>query len=173
METHKQLTPISLAEEILDAYLKYYDTQYWLRDQKLLAERRSLLVKTGRLLADVILEPVLTYEATESYTELIAELKLDQKIAQVVGSSLFGKYTKPGQDIFLRKHVSDALKAYFGSSEEKNVVVTSGTGSGKTESFLLPTLLNIALETAKWSNQPEPNRWWEGPNSGWAVIIKP
>ena len=172
METHKQLTPISLAEEILHAYLKYYDTQYWLRDQKLLAERRSLLVKTGRLLADVILEPVLTYEATESYPELIAELKLDQKIAQVVGSSLFGKFTKPGQDIFLRKHVSDALKAYFGSSEEKNVVVTSGTGSGKTESFLLPTLLNIALETAKWSNQPEPNRWWEGPNSGWSPLRK-
>ena len=52
MEISKDLNPLILGQEILDAYLKYYDTQYWLRDPELLAERRSLLSKTGRLISD-------------------------------------------------------------------------------------------------------------------------
>ena len=58
MELEKQLDPTVLGEELLEAYLKYYDTQYWLRDEVLLQERRAILSRTGRLLADVILEPV-------------------------------------------------------------------------------------------------------------------
>ncbi len=65
--TEQQLEPIILGNELLEAYLKYYDTQYWLRDPELLKERRELLSKSGRLLADVILEPVLSYESKIDY----------------------------------------------------------------------------------------------------------
>ena len=48
-------------------------------------------------------------------------------------------------------------------------IVTSGTGSGKTESFLLPILAQITKEARKW---PKPDasflkqRWWHNPETG-------
>ena len=73
-----QLEPAILGDEILEAYLKYYDTQYWLRDPELLTERRELLTRTGRLLADVILEPVLSYESKIDFQQLSKELGLQE-----------------------------------------------------------------------------------------------
>ena len=49
-------------------------------------------------------------------------------------------------------------------------IVTSGTGSGKTESFMLPVLAAITNEAIGW---PPPhatylqNRWWTVPRSSW------
>ena len=168
----QQLEPLILGDELLEAYLKYYDTQYWLRDPELLKERRELLTKTGRLLADVILEPVLSYESNVDFPALSQELGIESSIARIVGDALFGKYTKNGENVTLRKHVADATSTYFGNRKEKNVVVTSGTGSGKTESFLLPALINIALETQKWPAQSSANRWWESQVPGWTPLRK-
>src|SRR2546426_564776 len=43
-------------------------------------------------------------------------------------------------------------------------IVTSGTGSGKTESFLLPVLASLAKEAVNWE-EPEQGflsrRWWQ------------
>ena len=172
MELEKQLDPTVLGEELLEAYLKYYDTQYWLRDEVLLQERRAILSRTGRLLADVILEPVLGYDSTVNYLDLTSQLNLDEEISKVVGEALFGRYTKEGDDIFLREHVAESLRTYFENGRQQNVVVTSGTGSGKTEAFLLPALLNIALESAKWAKQSQPNRWWESQTPGWSALRK-
>ncbi len=168
--TEKQLEPILLGDEILEAYLRYYDTQYWLRDSKLLDERRELLTRSGRLLADVILEPVLSYESNVEFKTIVEELNLPTDISNFVGEALFRKYTNDDENIKLREHVADATRVFFGDSKEKNVVVTSGTGSGKTESFLLPMLLSIALETQKWQAQRPPNRWWEAQTSGWTPL---
>ena len=38
------------------------------------------------------------------------------------------------------------------------MVVTAGTGSGKTESFLLPVLGSLLAESATWSGRPAPQR---------------
>ncbi len=168
--SEQQLEPIILGEELLEAYLKYYDTQYWLRDPELLKERRELLSRTGRLLADVILEPVLSYESKIDYQTLVKDLGLNSNIAEIVGRALFGKYTGEGENIKLRTHVADATRTFFGKLSQTNAVVTSGTGSGKTESFLLPALLNIALETQNWPAQGPANRWWEAQAPGWSPL---
>jgi DEAD/DEAH box helicase domain-containing protein len=170
MTTERQLDPIILGDDLLDAYLKYFDTQYWLRDPELMRERRALLMRSGRLLADVILEPVLSYDSNVDFNKLIAKLGLDPEVATVVGKALFGRYTEADKGIFLREHVADAVSAFFGAAGPNNVVVTSGTGSGKTESFLLPILLSIALEAKKWPKQAQPNRWWEAPATEWSPL---
>ena len=41
--------PLSLQDDLTSAYLRYVDTAYWLRDQRLVEERRRLLVPTGTL----------------------------------------------------------------------------------------------------------------------------
>lgn len=51
----------------------------------------------------------------------------------------------------------------------QNVVVTAGTGSGKTESFLLPLFAYLAKESRNWqapnSEHPRLNDWWK--NEDW------
>ncbi len=48
----------------------------------------------------------------------------------------------------------------------KDVVITSGTGSGKTEAFLLPVVARLVKESATWSDQPRStsNRWFASPD---------
>src|SRR5262249_51269160 len=67
-------------------------------------------------------------------------------------------------------HQIDALKSTL--VDDTNVLITTGTGSGKTLSFLLPTILNIFREATgngnrrRWHRPPTPAaaRWWNAPS---------
>ena len=50
----------------------------------------------------------------------------------------------------LYDHQYDSLKQAF--LNRKNIVVTTGTGSGKTECFLLPIISDLVTESASWEN---------------------
>ena len=69
----------------------------------------------------------------------------------------------------LRAHQAEAVLRSFqpGAADGRNVIVTSGTGSGKTESFLLPVLLRLVEESASWAQQPAAHRWWTAPAGVW------
>ena len=86
--------PIRVYDEIRDTYLRYIDTQYWLRSADLMRERRSLLSDTDLLFTDVLLEPVLPYDSTVALGEVIAEIGLDPQVGEHVGEALFGEYRK-------------------------------------------------------------------------------
>ena len=149
--------PQSNFDYIRNAYLKYYDTAFWLRDEKMLEERRLLLERQGAVSQEVLLEPVLPYPATEDAYQTAKDAGLDDDVANGLSRIVFGESYK------YRKHQALALKAALSpnSSEKRNVVVTSGTGSGKTESFLLPVigrLLNNSDDTAPgWAL----HEWWK------------
>ena len=127
------LTPSILKEQLIDAYLKYFDTQYWLKFPKLMEERRNLLLSNSRIATEIFLEPVMPYDAKHSLVGIGKELGIDREIIEIVGQALFGKYTVNNGEIFIRDHQAQALKTLFSrDSKEKNIVITSGTGSGKT-----------------------------------------
>lgn len=154
--------PVALNAALTDAYLRYIDTAYWLSDARLMAERRRLLLDNGLLSTPPYLEPVLTYDATEDLLDVSRSVGIPDHVAEAVGKVLFGDYTPAGQPIKLRPHQADAVRATFkpGTADGRNPVVTSGTGSGKTEAFLLPVLLRLAHEAATWAQQPAGSSWW-------------
>lgn len=161
--------PQRVYSEIKDAYLRYIDTAYWLRSEELMRERRALLTGSDLLFTDVLLEPVLPYDATVELAAVVEELGLDPRVTELVGAPLFGAYTKPGEPYRLRAHQAEALRQSLqtGRAEGRNVVVTSGTGSGKTESFLLPVLTRLVAESLEWGQDAPLHEWWTDAGSTW------
>lgn len=161
--------PLSVHEELRAAYLRYFDTAFWLRDPRLMAERRQLLEDSSLLFTDPLLEPVLPYDATVSLAEVCREAGISLRTSEIVGRALFGAFTPPDGPVMLRAHQAEAVLRSFrpGTADGRNVIVTSGTGSGKTESFLLPVLLRIVEESASWPPQPQARRWWTANTGIW------
>ena len=154
-------SPSGVHNAVRSTYLRYFDTAFWLRDERLMAERRLLLERPGRLFADPLLEPVIPYDASVPMLEVTRETGISDLAAEIVGQALFGAFTPPGQPVRLRAHQAEAIRCSLGpSAESRHVVVTSGTGSGKTESFLLPLLLRLVEESLSWSSAQPANEWW-------------
>lgn len=157
MKTNLQPSPSEVLEYITEAYLRYYDTAFWLRDEKIVEERRRLLGEGTSVTQDILVEPVLPYPSTEDASALCREIGLSEYTVKNLARVVFGG------DYKLRKHQAEALKHGLApiDSQKRNVVVTSGTGSGKTESFLLPVIARLMEEASRRPDNWEINRWWE------------
>ncbi len=120
-------------------------------------------MRNGSLYSESFLEPVLPYDATVDLLETTRAAGLHDNTAEAVGRALFGTFTPPDQPIRLRDHQAESVMHHFrsGVADGRNVVVTSGTGSGKTEAPLLPVLLRIVEESRAWSPSPDlVSPWW-------------
>lgn len=143
---------------VRDAYLRYYDTAFWMRDQAIMAERKALLLEPGVMAQEPLLEAVPVYPSVVPVAEACARAGLSDHTARRLGSIVFG-----ADQIKLRKHQAQALEYALAGDDHgrHNVVVTSGTGSGKTESFLLPLLAKLIEERSSIPGGLEVNAWWD------------
>lgn len=165
--------PVTLAEKLREAYVRYYETAYQLEDKELTAERRELLLKDGYLMNEVFLEPIMKYDETVDFERLVNELGLSSEHALRAMLGLMD-WNVGIENPKLRNHHADSLKVHFSKDPNPtHPVVTSGTGSGKTEAFLLPLLTRLAMEQAGWE---EPSagvdRWWEDQKPKWTPLRK-
>lgn len=79
----------------------------------------------------------------------------------------------------LYQHQWQALQAVL--EGKRDVVVTTGTGSGKTETFLLPLFAQLARESRAWQaveppGKPEARLWWRSGKDyrrQWAHVRRP
>jgi hypothetical protein len=140
--------PTATHQSIKEGVIRYIQTAFGTRSESFEAERLSLLEKEGGLFQEPFIEPVIGYTSSERLADLdssslgdIPENSLNAFKA-LCGSALFsGEYG-------LYSHQKEMLeKALSG----KNCVITTGTGSGKTESFLLPVLAQITKEAGEWA----------------------
>jgi DEAD/DEAH box helicase domain-containing protein len=134
--------PFSVWRELKDIYLKYIDTGLPIRYPQLEKERRALLLEPDALCKQPIIEAVPRYSPYCTLREACEQLGLDTAFADFAEKGLFPLIDgKPGM---IYRHQFDAMAAAL--SERKNIIATTGTGSGKTECFLFPLLYDIFQE---------------------------
>lgn len=139
--------PLIIWNNIKETYKKYIDTSLPLAHRKLELERENLL-NNGDLIARYpSIEFTPKYHEFKSIKEAVADLSLDSDFIQFTKAGLFEDIN--GKEKKLYKHQYEGL--FDAVINKKNIIATTGTGSGKTETFLLPLFYNILK--AKKSNQ--------------------
>jgi len=153
----RELNVAALTSGLIETFLRYYDTAYKLRDPDVVSERRRLL--TDRAQSALFQEPFL--ELLPDYVQATSDLAGSCQRAGVPDlAGLARTGLLAGRDR-LFAHQEEALTAALGG---QHVVVTSGTGSGKTEAFLLPVLARLVRESQEWPTPgPDGGPWWNAP----------
>ena len=154
------IDPFKTHKLLCDSYIRYIQTLMGFESEKLEAERNELLRKNGLLFQEPRFEPIFPYPSSE---KTLSELCLDAQLLPELGEFLAsgGEKGLAPIDRPLYKHQVKAIKASV--TDKKDVVVTTGTGSGKTECFLLPIFSYLIKESRNWSNYGERNSehpWW-------------
>lgn len=156
MTAHETLSLTKLHGQLLDVFLRYYDTAYNLRDEGLMAERQRLLRNGTTLLQQPYVEFLPEWESASG---LLAQSCEDAQVPELAGLLSAGMMRGVPR---LYWHQHETLKE---SINRRHVVITSGTGSGKTEAFLLPVLARLVAESRDWP-RPGPSEtgpaWWNG-----------
>lgn len=176
--------PIGGFERIRDLYITYLETAFRIRDGRVSAERRALLESPNTFCTEPLIEPLPRYQTVAGLlNDLASSASRDDRLpgfdsterAAFVELALAGLidsqpapagYGQPRIAKYpLYVHQEQMLKR--GVQPGTPGVVTSGTGSGKTEAFLLPILAMLAKEAVRWPS-PAPHyltrRWWQRPD---------
>ncbi|EDV9090940.1 DEAD/DEAH box helicase, partial [Salmonella enterica subsp. enterica] len=177
------LDPIGGFRRIQDFFISYIETSFRIADPFVAASRRELLNSSGEFAAEPYIEPVLRYESSDKTLEDLADMEngplksLSQEGRKAfVELALSGLFDSKSGDASWRRRSVHAPYIHQVKMLERGIragrpgIVTSGTGSGKTESFMLPILAALSNEAIGW---PAPrdsylqNRWWHNAEANW------
>jgi DEAD/DEAH box helicase domain-containing protein len=128
--------------QIKKIYSKYIDTGIPLKRREFEDERRDLFDEANAIAKLPIIELTPRYPEYGTLAKACKELKLDERFAEFINIGLFGGNTKEQRQLYT--HQFESIKSAL--VDRKHLIVTTGTGSGKTECFLLPLTYNILLE---------------------------
>lgn len=153
--------PIGAFDRVRDSYVLYVRTAFGTQFPTLEAERERLLREIGVLSQEPWIEPLPRYESSgKTIGEIgpadapgLSQIELDD-FRSLVRCGLLADYQ-------LHRHQAEMLVKALSRT---NCVVTAGTGSGKTEAFLLPLFAYLARDSANWSPPARPAQhvddWW-------------
>lgn len=132
------LDPLITARTIETTYKRYLTTILHPKEASLRDEFVSEVARSRDLTKGPLLETTPPYAPGRSLRDLIDEGVLDPTFARLSSPAL--PLDRP-----LYAHQENAIRKVVAG---RNVVVTTGTGSGKTESFLLPIFNHLLAEKA-------------------------
>jgi DEAD/DEAH box helicase domain-containing protein len=162
--------PIGAFERIRDNFILYVKTAFGTQFPGLELEREAMLRRAGILNQQPWIEPLPRYMTDRPLAALAPEDlpgMTPEALARFKELSLCGLI---GDYPLYTHQVSMLQRAMAGH----NAVVTAGTGSGKTESFLLPLFASLAAESLNWEapnpRLPHADDWWS--NEGWQASCK-
>jgi len=125
---------------LTESLRSYIEAQYHVRNEGLIRERRLLLEEPGAVSQVPFVESTPVYEVGAPYAALDLPQPVKDCLNQLAALEV-GIYAKP------YVHQSTALEAFF--TRAADVIVATGTGSGKTESFFMPIIGQLALEAER------------------------
>jgi ATP-dependent helicase YprA (DUF1998 family) len=141
MSNQVELGVNEVAQRIHLRLLRYLEAQYHIRNSALIEERQSLLDEPGGISQRPFIEVTPSYAVAESFSNLKVPKSVTGLLQELVG-------WKPGIGVYPPyRHQADALENFFARGlESDDLVVATGTGSGKTETFLYSILGALAIE---------------------------
>jgi ATP-dependent helicase YprA (DUF1998 family) len=132
--------------ELKATLIAYIEATYHIGDPAMVRQRQRLLEQVGGIFQRPYLESTPRYTAGRRYGEM-TELPPAVREAFVALSN-----PEEGPPVIFDppyQHQEQAVHDVL--VKAKNLMIMTGTGSGKTESFLLPIVGKLALEAAKRS----------------------
>ncbi|GAB5903139.1 DEAD/DEAH box helicase [Mycobacteroides chelonae] len=145
--TAPALTIAQTIDEIRTALREYIEATYHIGHPSLIRQRQLLLDQVGNTYQVPFLESTPRYTPGKRFSELVLDPAVHQLFAALTS-------TEGGVKPLLfdppYTHQATALEGI--ARDGRSLVVTTGTGSGKTETFLLPMLAKLAEEAA---NRPQ------------------
>ena len=134
------LHPIHALNNVIEEYRDYLLTEFHAKDRSLREALERELDRPGFLAQEPFFQAHRPFKPGKRW----AELPLDPQLARVMAERARSYGSSEPQFAFL--HQSDSISHLLGPGASP-LVVTTGTGSGKTECFLLPVIQN-AIEDA-------------------------
>lgn len=151
--------PIEIFNKMKEDFLSYYNTQFYIENESLRKERDELLNTKNIMWKWPQVELLNNYPVVQSQNiNYYAEGEINKEFHKYLDNSLFSD--AEGNSFRMYEHQADSL---IQSNQNKNIVLTTGTGSGKTEGMYLSlfrTLLNEAITWSVPNKSNEPN-WFE------------
>lgn len=171
--------PIGAFEKIEEDYTRYFEVSYKISNTEINKERMDVLRADNNLSKEPYLEVLPEYSPAEGLRnmddlvsrfsghfggETFAREYFEEFIAKGLMQGLMDKYIPYGHQIGMLEKAFAGIDKNGNPLKYKNTVITSGTGSGKTESFMLPLLADIYKEyiSSSWAPAISHAKWFEG-----------
>jgi ATP-dependent helicase YprA (DUF1998 family) len=139
------MNPIEISQKLQETLVNYLTTTFDVNrdgnEAELAAAIRESFATPGALFNGPFLELTPPYLTTIPLVELVAEEVLTPEL---LGLECFANGMPIPVDKPLFSHQEAAIRKV--SCDNRNVVVSSGTGSGKTECFMLPILNDLLAD---------------------------
>ncbi len=135
-------------KELKESYRNYLLTRDNFKSESLNRDFKDLIDKTLFKDGEPYVEIIPKYKNTEESVQKVFQNLKEDDLYDLVSIEDTGLFPK-NKNFKLYTHQRDSLKDY----RNKHIIITSGTGSGKTESFLLPVLSNILNEAKNWKKR--------------------
>jgi Lhr-like helicase len=147
---------MAVFDSLREYFFRYYDTPFSLLSPEVQRERRRLLDRDNVAYREPWLEVLRTYRTVDVDIEgTCAAAGAPLELASFVRAGLI-----PAGVDRLYQHQHEALVESWSGL---NVVVTAGTGSGKTEALFLPVIASLLEESTTWAGSGDPGpKWWTG-----------
>ena len=153
--------PISLDKNLKTVFKKYINTAFNINhENKIIDDQRNCFILEDKnyFAQTPFLELIPNYIASDFSIDELNESNIKLNKYQL---EKFKSFVKKGLFTFggkLYEHQFEMLKNALNGD---NCIVTSGTGSGKTEAFLLPLFAQIIKEAESWEKPNYKNsKWW-------------